>query len=332
MEEGEGVVLRDDGRGAVSEGDAGRLVERVGPSAAAASSAICATVSGAGACMRSTLAAPASPSSGAEPGSRDEMGRIVDFGDHFVPRPPRGDGGTRQRRVRRTSRRARSRRGVVGRQDEAVADVADGADVVLVLGAELGAEAAHVDVDGAGAAEVVVAPDLLEQLRAGEDAARVLGEVLQELELLEGQVERAAADASRCTSRRRRHLAGRMTCASGSSACAAAAQARWRAGAGPRARPGRRCGGRTSSMPQSWATTARPPSVTMSRTGGVGAGGAHQPAQVARRRRGPGAVDEDEVGVGASSSALPWAGNDLHAVCDSSASPGSTSRRAGGGP
>ena len=31
MEEGEGVVLRDDGRGAVGEGDAGRLVERVGP-------------------------------------------------------------------------------------------------------------------------------------------------------------------------------------------------------------------------------------------------------------------------------------------------------------
>ncbi len=47
-----------------------------------------------------------------------------------------------------------------------------------------------MDVDGAGAAEVVVAPHLLEQLLAGEDPAGVLGEELEELELLERQVER----------------------------------------------------------------------------------------------------------------------------------------------
>src|SRR5215203_833013 len=76
---------------------------------------------------------------------------------------------------------------------ELVADVAHGADQRLVLGAELGAQPPHVDVDGAGAAEVVVAPDLLQQLGAGEDPAGVLGEVLEELELLVGQVQRPPA-------------------------------------------------------------------------------------------------------------------------------------------
>src|SRR5688572_13729974 len=50
--------------------------------------------------------------------------------------------------------------------DEAVADVADGADEGFVFGAELGAEAAYVDVDRASAAEVVVAPDFLQELLA----------------------------------------------------------------------------------------------------------------------------------------------------------------------
>src|SRR5690349_15958458 len=72
---------------------------------------------------------------------------------------------------------------------EPVADVAHGADQGLVLGAELGAQPPDVDVDRAGAAEVVVTPDLLQQLRAGEDPARVLGEELEQLELLEGEVE-----------------------------------------------------------------------------------------------------------------------------------------------
>ena len=49
-------------------------------------------------------------------------------------------------------------------------------------------------VDGAGATEVVVAPHLLQQLRTGEDPTRVLCQVLQQLELLERQVERRAAD------------------------------------------------------------------------------------------------------------------------------------------
>ena len=90
-------------------------------------------------------------------------------------------------------RPARRRRRVGHLLVELVADVADGADQRLVLDAELGPQPADVDVDRAGAAEVVVAPDLLQQLRAGEDPARVLGQVLQQLELLVGEVERAAA-------------------------------------------------------------------------------------------------------------------------------------------
>jgi hypothetical protein len=46
-----------------------------------------------------------------------------------------------------------------------------------------------VDIDGPGAAEVVVTPDLLEQVIAGENAARMLHEEFQQLELLEREVK-----------------------------------------------------------------------------------------------------------------------------------------------
>src|SRR4051794_15961019 len=72
--------------------------------------------------------------------------------------------------------------------DEAIADVAHGADQRLVVGAELGPQPAYVDVDRTRAAEVVVAPDLLQQLLPREDATGVLGEELEQLELLEREV------------------------------------------------------------------------------------------------------------------------------------------------
>jgi len=59
----------------------------------------------------------------------------------------------------------------------------------LVVRAELGAQPPDVDVDRTGAAEVVVPPDLLQQLGPGEHPARMLREVLEQLELLVGQVE-----------------------------------------------------------------------------------------------------------------------------------------------
>src|SRR4051794_6680584 len=98
--------------------------------------------------------------------------------------------------------------GGLARQHEPVAHVADGADERLVLRPELRAQPSDVDVDGPGAAEVVVAPDLLEQLLAGEDAARVLGQELEELELLEREVERSPADLRRVRRLVDDHLTG----------------------------------------------------------------------------------------------------------------------------
>src|SRR4029077_12791839 len=80
---------------------------------------------------------------------------------------------------------------------EPVADVAHGTDQGFVFGAELGPQSPDVDVDRARAAEVVVTPDLLQQLGAGEDPAGMLGEELEQLEFLEGEVEDAAAQPGR---------------------------------------------------------------------------------------------------------------------------------------
>jgi len=66
-----------------------------------------------------------------------------------------------------------------------------------VVGAELGPQAPDVDIHRAGAAVVVVAPYFGQQLLPREDAAGVLGEVLEQLEFLERQVECRAVDARR---------------------------------------------------------------------------------------------------------------------------------------
>src|SRR5699024_5487056 len=55
-------------------------------------------------------------------------------------------------------------RWAVRRQVESVPDVAHRADQLVVLRAELGAQPADVHVHGAGAAEVVIPPQLLTQL------------------------------------------------------------------------------------------------------------------------------------------------------------------------
>src|SRR5690606_1081621 len=68
-----------------------------------------------------------------------------------------------------------------------------GADELLVLRAELRAQAPHVDVDRPRPTVVVVAPDLLEELRPREDTTGVRGEALEELELLVREVDRLAA-------------------------------------------------------------------------------------------------------------------------------------------
>src|SRR3712207_4225020 len=78
--------------------------------------------------------------------------------------------------------------------DDAVADVADRLDEGVATVLELAAQAADVHVDGAGAAEVVVAPDALEQRLAREHLVRVLDEEAEQLVLLERQLDGAAGD------------------------------------------------------------------------------------------------------------------------------------------
>ena len=116
---------------------------------------------------------------------------------------PSGPPGTLPAHMRRLIERAQPRRtsqlravrasgglgSVLHRGDEPVADVAHGADHRLVLGPELGPQPPDMDVDGAGAAVVVIAPDVAEQLLAAEHPPRMLRQVLQQLELGVGQVE-----------------------------------------------------------------------------------------------------------------------------------------------
>ena len=177
-------------------------------------------------------------------------------------------------------------------RDETVPDVADGADQRLVLGAELGPQPADMHVDRPGAAEVVVAPDLLEQLRPGEDPARVLGEELQQLEFLEGQVQRAAAqpgqsscrlvdDAGRRSgSRRGGRTDVRRPMASRSRASTS---------------PGPAVCRMTSSAPQSAVTAAQPPSVTTASTGTLIAGAAQLPQQPPGLHKITTGVDQDGI-------------------------------------
>jgi hypothetical protein len=77
---------------------------------------------------------------------------------------------------------------------EAVPDRPDGRDEVGVLLAELGPQPPDVDVDGPGAAVVLVPPHPAEQGLPGEHPARVGGEELEQLVLHVGEVEGAAGD------------------------------------------------------------------------------------------------------------------------------------------
>src|SRR2546423_3889786 len=80
---------------------------------------------------------------------------------------------------------------------EPVADAADGLDArggQLGRG-ELGAQPGHVDVDGTRLHEAVPTPYGVEQLLAAEDAPRRAGQDREQLELLRGEVHRAALHA-----------------------------------------------------------------------------------------------------------------------------------------
>src|SRR5687768_1180273 len=82
----------------------------------------------------------------------------------------------------------------VARLAEAVADRAHGLDERRVLLAELGPQAADVDVDRPRPAVVLVTPHAAEQDLAREHLAWVRGEELQQLVLHEREVERPPRD------------------------------------------------------------------------------------------------------------------------------------------
>src|SRR3990170_3276792 len=85
---------------------------------------------------------------------------------------------------------ARRRSGALPLGGEAVADVAHGLDEDARARLDLAAQTADVDVDGAGAAEVLVAPDTVEQRLAREHLAAVRHQKAQQLELLEREAHR----------------------------------------------------------------------------------------------------------------------------------------------
>src|SRR5215210_2275503 len=76
-------------------------------------------------------------------------------------------------------------------------DVARAADRMeesgFATGLELSAEVRHEDLDRVRDGEGVVAPDLVEQPLAGDDEALVAHQVLEQLELALGEVDRALA-------------------------------------------------------------------------------------------------------------------------------------------
>src|SRR5207244_12192633 len=76
---------------------------------------------------------------------------------------------------------------------KAITNVADGLDEGSVAVLDLGAEAADVDVDGAGAAVEVVAPDFTEEGLGGKDASGVRGEETEVFIVLVGKLDGAAA-------------------------------------------------------------------------------------------------------------------------------------------
>src|SRR4051812_32015132 len=73
---------------------------------------------------------------------------------------------------------------------QAIPEAAHGDDMARIgsVDFDLGAQAAHMDVDQATVTEVVVAPDLVEQRLAAEHLARILRELAQQTELGLGEV------------------------------------------------------------------------------------------------------------------------------------------------
>jgi len=82
---------------------------------------------------------------------------------------------------------------MLGVGDEAVADAADGCEMLRVGGVvfDIAAEADDEVVDGAGVGVFVDAPDLFENVFAGNDFTFAVGEVAEEVGFHDGEVSGA---------------------------------------------------------------------------------------------------------------------------------------------
>ncbi|MPM34156.1 hypothetical protein SDC9_80738 [bioreactor metagenome] len=176
---------------------------------------------------------------------------------------------------------------VAALRDQAVADVADGADDALVLGAQLGPQPPDVDVDRTGTAEVVVAPDVGEELLAAEHPPGVLQQVLQQLELGVGEIQRLAVD--------RRRVAGVVDGHAARGDHLVAADRRGHQ-AQPRLELGRPGAGQHEVVePPVGGQGGQPALRGDQQDRGVSAAGPDHPGQGAGRGEGRGGVDEDHV-------------------------------------
>src|SRR5947209_8144992 len=95
-----------------------------------------------------------------------------------------------------SARRKVEERSVLARSTDAISDTADGVDQRIGLGVvDLAADAPDINVDDVGGGIEMQIPDMLEQHRAGDDAALVADEIFEQLKLARQQRNFTAAAA-----------------------------------------------------------------------------------------------------------------------------------------
>src|SRR5947199_6379152 len=94
------------------------------------------------------------------------------------------------------ARRKVEERSVLARSTETISDAANGVDQRIGLGiVDLAADAPDIDVDDVGGGIEMQIPDVLEQHRAGDDAALVADEIFEQLEFARQQWDLPATAA-----------------------------------------------------------------------------------------------------------------------------------------
>ena len=81
-----------------------------------------------------------------------------------------------------------------GRGKKFVANVPDGFNITTSVALDFGTKTSDVDINGPGAAIIIVSPHLIEQHFTGERLARMRRKEFEQLKFFVGQVDRLAAD------------------------------------------------------------------------------------------------------------------------------------------